>query len=390
MKNLNLFGVVLPYEDCINAASVQSFLEDLKDGEEFTVYINSPGGSVFEGIAIYNLLSAYQSRMTIKIIGEAASIASVIACSGAEGKTLIAETAMMLIHNPWTFAIVDEEYIAKLAKTLGSIKGSILTAYKRKTGLDDDTLNDLMKDGDYLSAKDSVKHGLADAVYVPSEEEQKETEASNQIVQDLLRKHVIMNLNLEQKNNTNLPQNQGEFTMFKNIEEATLEYGKLQNKLDSVDTQLKAATDSVSQLNETVKLRDADLLNLRSQLTETEQKLTDSASVILQLTEANYLNEAKLFCEDMFAKGKLTRAEINGNADLTKGEVPAKIAKLVALKKKDKELWQMEIDEIQSKTTVDVDALKQNLPFAATPGNLLSDMDKLMDSAINQLNDGRK
>lgn len=227
-RKLNLFGVIYPADDCVNAEDVSKFLNSLGPDEEFTVYINSPGGSVFEGLAIYNLLAEYASRMTIKIIGEASSIASVIACAATEGKTLIAETALMLIHKPWTFAIVDEDYINKLQKELGTIKGSIIKAYQRKTDRSEDELNDLMVEAEYHDAEECTELGFADKVYVPSDEDTKLKKESDKAVKQNLSKFMIMNLN----QNISKPSKE-KYSM--TIEEALAKIGELDAKVASLD-----------------------------------------------------------------------------------------------------------------------------------------------------------
>ena len=299
VKKLNLFGVVYPYEDCINAVAVSKFLGDLQEAEEFTVYINSPGGSVFEGLAIYNLLSEYSSQMTIKVIGEASSIASVIACAGGPGKTLIAESALMLIHKPWTFAVVDEDYIKKLEKELETIKNSIITVYARKTGKTPDELNDLMTKSEYHSALSCAEMGFADKVYVPSDEDTSIKNQSDRIVKQHMNKYLIMNLNIfEQKK---------EFKM--TLEEALNKIGALENKVTSLDEQAAVNQTALS-----------DLTKQNGQLKETNQKLqsefealsAENQSLKDKLDKQHQdliLSEETEFCNRLVDEMKLTPVE---------------------------------------------------------------------------------
>lgn len=367
MKTLNLFGLVYPASDCINAEAVANFLKDLKESEEFTVYINSYGGNVFEGLAIYNLLSEKQSQMTIKIIGEATSIASVITCAGAPGKVLIAETALMLIHKPWTFASLDEDSAKKLQKELGTVKKSIIAAYQRKTGLDADYLDSLMTDADYHDAKDCVKLGFADAVYVPSETETTEIAKSNNLKNEILKKYLILNL----KNENYKPSiNEGDYMTFKNLDEAVVEIGRLSEKLTSVENQLQSANQKNEQQSAVIQSQTAEIQNANAQLNEIRNQLMNSESTVANLQEQAFNNEASLFCEKQFLAGKLTRAEINGQADLTKNEIPAKVAKLVALRKLSQELYDMECREIEDKSSETVNFLSSQVPGgSATPSS---------------------
>lgn len=360
MKKLNLFGPVYGFSDCINAQAVGSFLSELQDGEEFTVYLNSPGGSVFEGLAIYNLLKEYQNQMTIKIVGEASSIASVIACAAAKGKTLIAETALMLIHNPWTLAIADENYIKKLDKTLTTIKSSILKAYNDKSSLSNEELNKIMSEADYHNAEDCVAIGIADEVYNPSVDETKTIAASETVKNELLRKHEVFNLTIKKEN-----------TM--TIEEVKAEAMKFQSELN--DT--KATLNSVQ---ETLANKDSELKNATEQYNALKAEKEKADQIVADLNAKVQIEEAKAFCEDMFQAGKLTRAEINGNAKVSEGETPAKVQKLVKLKNASEDLYQMEVDEIKAKAN-QMDILNKDITTPSTDQE-----DELVDFIVNDYN----
>lgn len=199
MAKIYIFGVISSsdWEGYVSAKDIAAQLDEIGDNEEVTAYINSPGGDVFEGHAIYNLLSELKDRLTIKIIGQASSIASEIACAAGEGKTLIADNGMMLFHYPWTFGIIDEEYLEKIQKELKSIKESIYTAYRKKTGLSQKKLDDLLAKNTYHNAKECVKLGFADRTWNPSEDEQDIISQSTSIVNnamDQLRHNAYQNL----------------------------------------------------------------------------------------------------------------------------------------------------------------------------------------------------
>lgn len=163
MKKLRITGVI----DEKTEERVYNFLDSLADNEEFEVYINSPGGYVYAGLGIYNELAEYNP--VIKIVGFAASMASVIACAGK--KVMIAETATMLVHKPWTIAWGDEDDMEKVKKELTTIKEAIKKAYITKTGKSAEYIEDLLLKDESISAEDCLKHGLADEIYKPSESE---------------------------------------------------------------------------------------------------------------------------------------------------------------------------------------------------------------------------
>ncbi len=146
--------------------TARAIIEQLKkfDDEkvdEIKVFINSPGGSVFEGLTIYNQLAARKNVTTI-IEGLAASMASVIALAGK--KVLMRPSSLMLVHNPWTIAIVDTEEIHKLGDDMNKIKNSITKIYVDKTGLKDDEVKALMNENRFMDADEALKKGFVDEI----------------------------------------------------------------------------------------------------------------------------------------------------------------------------------------------------------------------------------
>jgi ATP-dependent Clp endopeptidase proteolytic subunit ClpP len=145
--------------------TAKSFLDALAvaKGRPITLRINSPGGDVFDGMAIYNRLKAHSHDVTVHIDGLAASMASVIAMAG---KTVnIAEGAMMMIHNPSVgYASGESKDLRKTADLLDQAKKATVTAYVRKTGLDETEVNALMDEETWLTAADAKEKGFADVV----------------------------------------------------------------------------------------------------------------------------------------------------------------------------------------------------------------------------------
>jgi ATP-dependent Clp protease protease subunit len=173
LANIYLFGIIenSDWDDAVSAKNLAKQLDGISDSEDVTVYINSPGGDVFEGHAIYNLLAELKDRLTIKIIGQASSIASEIACAAGKGRTLIADNAMMFLHYPWKFGIISEGYLEKLKFELNAVKESIYSSYTKKSGLNRKKLDDILSQETYHNAKECVAYGFADKVWNPSEEE---------------------------------------------------------------------------------------------------------------------------------------------------------------------------------------------------------------------------
>ena len=150
-----------------SAKSFKKELDALGDIKTLNVYINSPGGDVFEGNAIYNMLARKKKKCQVNIYidGLAASIASVIAMAGT--KVYMPSNAMMMIHNAWCFTYGNASELRKVADDLDKINTStVMQAYLEKAGdnLDKETLIKLLDDETWLSAQDCLDYGLCDEI----------------------------------------------------------------------------------------------------------------------------------------------------------------------------------------------------------------------------------
>jgi len=145
-------------------AGSKEFLADLAklNGQHIHLRINSPGGSVVEGTAIYNALRRHQGGLTVHIDALAASMASVIAMAGAP--VYIADNALLMIHNPWTVSMGDSEQLRREADLLDKLKDSLRNAYVRKTGMEADRIAEMMDQETWLDAVEAVALGFADAI----------------------------------------------------------------------------------------------------------------------------------------------------------------------------------------------------------------------------------
>ena len=126
------------------------------------MWINSPGGDCIAAAQIYNMLTAYDGKVTVKIDGIAASAASVIAMAGDE--VLMSPVSMMMIHNPATIAFGDHSEMKKAMDMLSEVKESIINAYVLKTGQSRAKLSHLMDAETWMDANKAVELGFADDV----------------------------------------------------------------------------------------------------------------------------------------------------------------------------------------------------------------------------------
>lgn len=152
------------YKDAETSAKhVKKVLDENPGAKEIRVYINSAGGSVFEGMAIYSQLKRHKAHKTVIVDGFACSIASVIAMAG--DTVIMPETAVMMIHNPWTVTIGNAAALRKEADDLDKLSESMRQAYlgKAKDKMDEGELIEMLNAETYLTAKECIALGLADA-----------------------------------------------------------------------------------------------------------------------------------------------------------------------------------------------------------------------------------
>lgn len=154
-----------------SAKHFKEVLDQNADVDEIRIRINSAGGSVFEGMAIYSLLKQHKAHKTVVVDGFACSIASVIAMAG--DTVIMPETAVMMIHNPWTVTIGNAAALRKEADDLDKLGESMRQAYLMKAGdkLSEEKLIEMLDAETYLTAAECIELGLADAHSEESEDE---------------------------------------------------------------------------------------------------------------------------------------------------------------------------------------------------------------------------
>lgn len=130
--------------------------------EQINIYINCPGGDVFEGTAIYNILKRHSAHKTVYVDGRAASIASVIAMAGDE--IVMPRNTLMMVHNMWMCCCGNASELRKFADDLDVINDTGKEAYLLKAGdkLSFEELTRLMDEETWLSAEKCIELGLAD------------------------------------------------------------------------------------------------------------------------------------------------------------------------------------------------------------------------------------
>lgn len=130
------------------------------NGADVTVNINSPGGDMFEGLAIYNLLRDYSGKVTVKVLGLAASAASIIAMAGDEIR--IARAGFLNIHNCWVVALGNRQDLLEVASRLEPFDQAMAEIYASRTQSQLSAMQQLMDADTWLNGSAAVEQGFCD------------------------------------------------------------------------------------------------------------------------------------------------------------------------------------------------------------------------------------
>ncbi len=136
---------------------VKNFLDEAK-GKDLNIYVNSGGGNVFAGMAIYNMLKRHQGYKTVYVDGVAGSISSVIALAG--DKIVIPNNAYLMVHKPWTWAQGNANDLREQADILDTIEKGILNVYEenKKEDVDMETIEELVNNSTWLTGNEASKY----------------------------------------------------------------------------------------------------------------------------------------------------------------------------------------------------------------------------------------
>lgn len=159
------------------------------DTPNLTVRINSYGGSVSEGLAIYSLLSDFKGHLKTIVDGFACSAASIIFMAGQE--RVVPENGLLMIHNAWSYAEGDSNAMKKMAEDLEKITQPSINIYTLKTGLSEETVKEMMDKESWITSKEAFELGFSTS--------QVRKEAQQALEADFIYKLVMKNKNLQEK-----------------------------------------------------------------------------------------------------------------------------------------------------------------------------------------------
>jgi len=143
----------------VTAQSFSNALQAVKAKKRIDLYLNSPGGDVFDGMAIYNALLPLRDRLTVHVMGLAASMASVVML--AASRRIVYTGAMVMVHNPWGCAVGTADEMRKTAGTLDKITDQIVDIYANATRSEPSDIRSLMDKETWFCASEALGHGFA-------------------------------------------------------------------------------------------------------------------------------------------------------------------------------------------------------------------------------------
>lgn len=176
---ITIYGIIGEdwYGEGVTVNRIDAALRSIGD-RPVTVYINSPGGDMFEGIAIYNRLREHSQKVTTKVLGIAASAASVIYLAGEERE--VASSAFLMLHNCWCCMCGNRHALRDVADDMEEFDAAMADLYAETSGQPSEEMAGLMDDESYIRGKRAVELGLATGLLSAGEVVERETESTQQ------------------------------------------------------------------------------------------------------------------------------------------------------------------------------------------------------------------
>ena len=184
---VNIYGDISSswWADGVKAKSLVEQLDELTDISKLNVYINSYGGEVAEGLAIYNALRRHKAKVVTHCEGFACSIASVIFMAGDE--RVMSDSSLLMIHNAWTYAEGNAEELRKQADDLEKITEASVTAYKTHSTLSEEEIKALMDAETWITPDEALEYGFATAI--EKTENEKASQNARNVLLGIIKKH---------------------------------------------------------------------------------------------------------------------------------------------------------------------------------------------------------
>ena len=278
--------------------TAQDFISEIKDLKDMpiNIRINSLGGDVFDGMAMYNVIKRREAKTTVYIEGIAASIATIIALGADE--VIMAENSLFMIHNAWGGTSGEAKDMRKTAETLDKITSELTDIYVKKTGLSFDALAEMMDEETWLNAEEAFALGFIDTISDSIKVAAKyDVSKFKNITQEEIKNKLSININNKKMTN--------ELKDWFN--------SKVEEIVTSVKGEVKVSADVAEQTAITVNLGDnEEITNKISEFEAKNIELSNKMSLLEEELVSAKGNNETLTVEVEGLNAKINKADAKG------------------------------------------------------------------------------
>ena len=286
--------------------TAQEFITDIKDLKDtpINLRINSLGGDVFDGMAMYNVIKRRDAKTTVYIEGIAASIATIISLGADE--VVMAENSLFMIHNAWGGTMGEAKDMRKTAETLEKITGELTDIYRKKTGLSYDALAEMMDEETWLNANEALEMGFIDTISDSIKVAAKyDVSKFKNITQEEIQNKLSININNKKMTN--------ELKEWFN--------NKVEEIVTAVKGDVKVSADVAEQTAITVNLGDNDeIKNKISEFESSNIELSNKISLLEEELVASKGTNETLTQEVEALNAKINKADAKGTEIVTEAD----------------------------------------------------------------------
>jgi len=286
--------------------TAQEFITDIKDLKDtpINLRINSLGGDVFDGMAMYNVIKRREAKTTVYIEGIAASIATIISLGADE--VVMAENSLFMIHNAWGGTMGEAKDMRKTADTLEKITGELTDIYRKKTGLSYDALAEMMDEETWLNANEALEMGFIDTISDSIKVAAKyDVSKFKNITQEEIQNKLSININNKKMTN--------ELKEWFN--------NKVEEIITAVKGDVKVSADVAEQTAITVNLGDNDeIKNKISEFESSNIELSNKISLLEEELVASKGTNETLTQEVEALNAKINKADAKGTEIVTEAD----------------------------------------------------------------------
>jgi ATP-dependent Clp endopeptidase proteolytic subunit ClpP len=315
MKEILIYDVIGSFD-----LTAKNVIEQLNDanGEDILVRINSVGGDVFEGMAMYNALKKYEGNVKIEIEGLSASMASIIMLAGDEVSA--SENSLIMVHNPSAGVMGESKDLNKRAELLDKMKSQMVTIYKGKSTISEEEIISMMDEETWFTADEAMAVGLIDNVTeaikvaahfdlktitnkIPEWVSEKYTNQNNTEMEEVKNMFEELKSAIASFVNSKTEENKADDVIVniaddESIKEQIVGFSEKLGELENVNTELDASKSLIATMEETIASMEVEKSELEAEINKhnaTPSEIQETADPVVTApvdTETNVWDEA--------------------------------------------------------------------------------------------------